>query len=158
MQANFNQWYVQWFIWSCRAMDRWGTDRNRESNARRNGTNLCQFFRILLWGAMISTWSIALWAYMAFVVLVLPFILFNVTSIAMIAAIVVAAAAAIIGLLFALFAIPDAARWVGSRMSRITDVNDRDQPLGFFQVCWQYIAGIKKRFCPTITFKETDNA
>ena len=139
-------------------MDRWRPSRDREYMALLLGTNLCQFFRTLLWGAMIGAWSIALWAYMAFVALVLPFLLFNVTSIAMHIAIVFGMTSAFISIIVALFMIPNAASWIRTRISNITTNENPDRPPGFLRVCWRYIVGIKNRFCPTITFKENDHA
>ena len=74
MQINTDYWYAKWFMWSCRVLDQW-LGGNREMRAIYQGTNLCWFFRTLLWGGLVSAWSISVWAYMAFVVVVLPFML-----------------------------------------------------------------------------------
>lgn len=160
MQINTDQWYARWFLWSCRVLDRW-RNGNREFEARFRGTNLCQFFRTLVWASLVSAWSIGLWAYIAFVLLVLPFLLFNVTTVAM--AVGIIAVAALVGIatvVIVLVSTPEVLRWAGNRLSEAKDRMEPEpnRPPSFLGVCWAYAVGIKQRFCPTITFKEKDRA
>jgi len=156
MQVNTDQWYARWFLWSCRVLDRWHMDDgDREYRARMRGTNLCGFFRTLLWGVLISASSLAVWIYAATTILVLPFVVFNITTVATTVAMTVAIFTAVVALLTALVAAPDIARWAGERVGNLART-DTTQPPGFAGICWSYIKGIKQRFCPTITFKDTN--
>jgi hypothetical protein len=156
MQINTDQWYAKWFLWSCRVLDQW-RDGSREMRALYRGTDLCRFFRTLLWGALVSAWSISVWAYMAFVVLVLPFKLFNITTVAMTIATALGVLLALFLLLTVLIGTPEAVRWAKERIAeRAERAIDADRQPGFMGICWAYVVGIKRRFCPTITFKEND--
>jgi len=153
MQANTNQWYVRWFIWSCRVLDRFNpADYHadmRERRALEEGTNLCTFFRTLLWGLLVSAYNLLAYAALVYAVLILPFQLFNLSAIAavfmVIFSVVVVATAFTVGI----SAVPYAA---GKIVRHVAKRRQDDGPPGFLKVCWRYLVGIKQRFCPMITF------
>jgi hypothetical protein len=157
MNINIKTWYVYWFFWSCRVIDnfcgiRWRS-RNRE-NRYRDGTNLCQFFRTLLLGALFSSLWFALYAWIGFVVIVLPFILFHITSIGVFSVTVAGILAGVVGFIALLWGIIIGGSVV---FDYIMDRSEKliDYPkIGFFTLCFHYIASIKNKFCPTITFVE----
>lgn len=156
MQVNTGQWYARWFLWSCRVLDRWRMDLgDRESRALRKGTNLCGFFRTLLWGVLVSASSLALWIYTAWAILVLPFVVFNIATVAMTVVMMLVISAAIVAVVATVVAAPDIIRWTGAHMGNLVRTDDT-RPPGFASICWSYISGIKQRFCPTITFKDTN--
>ncbi len=120
------------------------------------GTNLCTFFRTILLGTVVVLLNLAVWAWVAFVMLVAPFLLFNVTTVAMslafIVGVVVAAALGATAILGA----PDAIRWVARKTSSAVKEAPERAPT-FLQVFGRYLMGVKQRFCPTITIKDNNN-
>lgn len=156
MKANINQWYVQWFFWNCRALDNF-TNREFRHQTREEkystGINLCEFFRVLLFGTLVAVASVATVIHALFVVLVLPFLLFDAVSVLVTVGIGISFIVFGSGFLALLFSAPIVAEWVRDRITSLTPDTSSERP-GFFRVVWQYLVGIKQKFCPIITFKE----
>lgn len=159
MQVNSDQWYVRWFLWNCRIVDKWinlHRPSQRVERAMSQGTNLCTFFRTILLGTLVALLSLAVWAWVAFVLLVAPFLLFNMTTVAMSVALFVAVLVAAMLLAAAVVGAPDAIRWVARKTSNAVKDAPQHAPT-FLQVFGRYLVGVKQRFCPTITIREKNN-
>jgi hypothetical protein len=159
MQVNSDQWYVRWFLWNCRIMDQWmnhGHPSRRVEQAMSRGTNLCTFFRTMLLGTVVVLLNLAVWAWVAFVMLVAPFLLFNMTTVAMSVGLFVVAVLAAMLLAAAVVGAPDAIRWVARKTSNAVKEAPQHAPT-FLQVFGRYLVGVKQRFCPTITIREKNN-
>jgi hypothetical protein len=149
MQAQINQWYVRWFLWNCEVLDKfWDKNRTRKY---AQGTNLCDFFRTILLGTLITMLSLAIWAYMIITVFVMPFVLFNFVSVAVTVGVWLAAVMALFLLVIVLTTVPTVVLDAYDRFTH-TIKAPSDKPPSLTQVTWVYLKGIKNRFCPTIRF------
>lgn len=157
MNLSTESWYARWFFWSCRVRDRFFLSpqkrdyHNSEHNYRLVGTNLCQFFRVLLIGVIITALTLGMYGYIAFVLLILPFLLFKVYTLGTILLTIIGilcVAAAFVGLIFGIV--------VGTgRTFRYLHDRNAAQPTGepsFWGLVLTYLMAIKQRFCPTIKF------
>lgn len=151
MIAETNQWYVVWFRWCCRVLDKAFPPGEADTRAwkYRRSTNLCHFFRTLLFGTVVAMLGAGLWLYGAFVIVVLPFMLFDMTDIAMVIATIVGIVAALVGIIALIVSAPKGAKWVAGVVK-----GDPSKPPGFTRVAVTYAQGVKNRFCPTISFRE----
>ena len=159
MQVNSDQWYVKWFLWNCNILDRWlnpGYASRRVERAMNKGTDLCTFFRTILLGTLVVLLNLAVWAWVAFVMLVMPFLLFNVTTVAMTVGLFVVLFAAAMLVATAVVGAPEAIRWVARKTSSAVKKAPQRAPT-FLQVFGRYLIGVKQRFCPTITIKDNNN-
>lgn len=159
MQVNSEQLYVRWFLWNCRIMDRflnWDRHQTRAQRALDRGTDLCTFFRTILLGTVITLLNLALWLYILGVLFVAPFLLFNITTVAMTMGLAVAVIAGAIAVSVVVVGTPEAVKWA-ARKTRAAVEAAPDKSPGFLQVCYQYLVGIKQRFCPTITIRRNDH-
>lgn len=155
MQAEDHQWYVKWFKWNCRVLDRfWQLDCIREIKYDA-GTNLCHFFQVLLWGTVVQVVSMAIWAYVIFTVFVLPWLLFSMSGVLGTVAGFLAVIAAIAGIVVGTVGALESKTWVNRKWETLGQVAP-GQPPKFYQVMWQYVASIKQKFCPTIQFRKED--
>jgi|ERR1035437_3554979 hypothetical protein len=168
MALNPDAWFVKWFFWSCHMIDHfWLTQSGRFYHSRaekyKNGTNLCHFFRTLLWGSLMAAAVAGLYLYGIFVIFILPFILFQAYSIFEIIGIVLAIAA---GFVFFVGIIVGFVYVVRKTVERIRDWRDANcdksiekikPKLGFVFLAMEYIRAAKQRICPLITFGGTDN-
>lgn len=153
MQLNLQTWYVQWFFWSLRVLDRFC----KTANGRRNfsseekyyhGTNICHFFRTLLLGNLIAavtlaTYGLLLWA------IILPFLLFPLVSVGKTVLIVLAMLTTVA---LTMFIIIGGARGVNHVIQRLNTRPVNTQP-GFWKLLIHYIVSIKQQFCPIIQFR-----
>lgn len=159
MNVNSNQWYVRWFFWNCRALDNFTSRDLRYDDPREEqyseGTNLCQFFRVMLFGTLVSLASVGSVIYTVFCFVILPFLLFNATNVLSAVGVVFGVFVGAIGLVCICVAAPGGVEWV-TKKTKQTLKNQEKSP-SFFYVFCQYIIGVKKRFCPTITFKKEDS-
>lgn len=155
MQANQNQWYVKWFTWNCRVLDRfWQLDRSREFKYER-GTNLCHFFQTLMWGTIVQVLSVAIWAYVIFTVFVLPWMLFSVSGVLWTVLSFLTVIAAIVAVVAGTVGALQSKEWIHRKWETFSEVKS-DQPPKFYQVMWQYVVSVKQKFCPTIQFRKED--
>ena len=101
MEAHSDQWYVGWFRWSCRVLDRFVRLRRYDREHRyQHGTNLCHFFRTLFWGTTVAAASLAMWAWTAYVVVVMPLTMFPLAGLAHTIGLVLACIAGLAVLVF----------------------------------------------------------
>ncbi len=159
MQLNSDQWYVKWFLWNCRILDQWlnpGHASRRVERAMNKGTDLCTFFRTILLGTVVALLNLAVWAWVVFVLLVAPFLLFNVTTVAMSLVFIVGVLVASGSVATAVMGAPAAIRWVARKTSSAVKEAPQRAPT-FLQVFGRYLKGVKQRFCPTITIKDNNN-
>jgi hypothetical protein len=140
-------------------MDKWlhhsspSCSSRREKQAMSRGTDLCTFFRTILLGTLVALVNLAVWAWVVFVLLVSPFLLFNVTTLAMNVGIACGIIAAPVLLVLAVMAAPDAVGWVAQKTRQAVRDAPQRAPT-FLQVFGRYLIGVKQRFCPTITIKD----
>ena len=159
MQVNSEQWYVRWFLWNCRIMDQFlNSDRpyTRAHRALERGTDLCTFFRTILLGTVIALLNLGLWLYILGVLFVAPFLLFNITTVAMTMGLAVAVIAGALVVVAVVVGTPKAVKWAARKTRAAVDSAPEKAP-GFLQVCYQYLVGIKQRFCPTITIRSKNH-
>ena len=154
MKTSVNAWYVRWFMWNCRVLENVFPNKIMYYE---NGTNLCQFFRTLLFGTIAAVWSIAVYVYIATVALIMPFVLFGAMPVISTLAIVIAAVSLFIGsivlVMYTAERSSDASSWITEKT-----MGTSEHPT-FLAVIVNYIVGVKKKFCPTITFvKENTDA
>ncbi len=156
MTLNFELWYVHWFFWCCQVLDRfWLTEHGRWSYGREKrfkfGTNLCQFFRIIFFGTLIAAIVFGAYAYIFFVAVVLPFLLFAPLSIGFAVAVVIGIIAGVLAFIALVWGcvvtIGKTADHFGKKKLNQTD----DKP-GFVKVLIHYLVSVKQRFCPMISF------
>ncbi len=159
MQVNSEQWYVRWFLWNCRIMDRflnWDRHQTRAQRAVERGTDLCTFFRTILLGTLITLLNLSLWIYIVGVFFVVPFLLFNITTLAMTIGFAVAVIAGALAVVVVVVATPEAVKWAARKTRAAVEAAPEKAPT-FLQVCYQYLVGIKQRFCPTITIRSKNH-
>ena len=165
MNLAADVWYVRWFFWSCRALNqfcltsdyRYSRYYNRE-RIHQNGTNLCHFFRTLLWGSLLGVLSVATWIYVGFVVIVMPFLLVGTSNIGIVflaigtvVGVPVAAVALLYGISVGLsFGLSFAIEKVRCRPAKENTVPS------FFGLTVSYLAALKQRMCPIIKFTKDD--
>jgi hypothetical protein len=158
MNCETNQWYVRWFSWSCWVLDRSiPLDRYRRVDRYRRGTNLCHFFRTIMWGTVLTMVNLVVGIYALMVVLWLPFYLFPLWSVATAVGVVAAVISMIVIAVIAIVYSPDAVQYVKQQMQRSAPAIVENTPPSFVQICFTYVKSIKHRFCPTITFKDNNN-
>jgi hypothetical protein len=152
MVLDSNLWYVKWFMWSCHVLDYFcstseGRDWWRRSWEYNDGTNLCHFFRTLMWGTLITSATAALYLYAVYVLIYLPFHLFTFHDISFVAMLVTfmlaGVAVLILGVIFGLEYLGRFFRFLQKETVRPS----------FVRVTMTYLAAVKKKYCPTITFK-----
>lgn len=154
MNLSANRWYVAWFFWSCRALDNFcGGWDDRNSKYAAKGTNLCHFFRTLMWGSLIFTSVFALYIWVVFVVLVLPFILFKFASVGGALLVVTGIILGAITFLAALIGIFQGGILVTETI-KTRNANLQQKEPSFLSLVIAYIVATKKKFCPTIQFKD----
>jgi hypothetical protein len=148
MTLNPQLWYVRWFFWCCRMLDRfWHTDHDQCKQA----TNLCQFFRILFFGTLINALVIAGYCYVLFVVFVLPFLLFAPLSIGLALAATFGAISAFVAFVVLIWGCVVGISKTTDYLSKKKLDHTDDKP-GFWKVLIHYLVSIKQRFCPLISF------
>ena len=151
MEAHSDQWYVGWFRWSCRVLDRFVRLRRYDREHRyQHGTNLCHFFRTLFWGTTVAAASLAMWAWTAYVVVVMPLTMFPLAGLAHTIGLVLACIAGLAVLVFSVLLVLSAAEKVPEIAGKVKPNMERAP--GFARVAWTYVRSVKQRFCPTITF------
>jgi hypothetical protein len=161
MNMSMTTWYVGCFFWSCRVLDRFcSTKTRREYNSRvsryENSTNLCHFFRMLMWGAVVTTVIVVWYASLVFIVCVLPFYLFSAYSIGTVIlgiAAILALAGAIIGLLWSISWLWDRIEDYYRKAPPKPEPEHKGDPR-FITVFWHYLKALKEQFCPLIRFGE----
>jgi hypothetical protein len=169
MTLNPNAWFVKWFFWSCHMIDHfWLTQSGRFYSSRakkyKNGTNLCHFFRTLLWGSLMTVAVAGLYLYGIFVILILPFIEFQTRSIFEVIGIILAILAGLAILVGSIWGLIHVFVITLERIRDWREANcdksiEKIKPkLGFIFLAMEYLRAIKQRICPLISFGGTDNA
>lgn len=154
MDARDSQWYVRWFLWNCRVLDRFLPRVGCREFRYERGTNLCHFFRTLLFGSIVVVSSVAVWMFTAWTVLIMPWIVFDAARLVGVIAIVAVACGAFVAIVAGACSAPVAVKWVSSKAQKVL-VNNKGNP-SFFAVVASYLSGVKNRFCPTIRFVKED--
>jgi hypothetical protein len=162
MDLAQHRWFVRWFFWCCRVEDRFCSSKRRldrgYSRTERyfDGTNLCHFFRTLLFGSLIFGLTVALYAYLFFVVVILPLLLFRTVAVATIVLVILGILAGAAGFVAILvFGVPWVVQWLnrwGTRWAQANPRPDNQEP-GFFRLAYGYYRGLKQQICPLIAFK-----
>lgn len=156
MELNPRLWYVQWFFWSCRVLQRFCSTRSSAFFHReyryRNGTNLCHFFRTLLWGTLIFLGVIGLYAYAIFAFLVLPFMLFSYLSVLTVVGVIVGVLALTACVIAIVHLVVKMGTWLVKRHPKPSRPSDQPR---FAKVVRSYWTAIHDRICPLIKFRGT---
>jgi hypothetical protein len=139
MELTKNIWYVRWFFFNCKILDRYCLSSYREKQYK-NGTNLCHFIRTLLYGSLALFLLTFLYTYIIYVI-VLPFILFPymevIITIAMTIFVIISTTSVFLILI----------EWKESRSSTV-----KNNPAAFMTIIKLYYISWKEKFCPTINF------
>jgi hypothetical protein len=157
MQALDGQWYVKWFKWNCKILDRfWSTHPHRE-HKYENRTNLCAFFQILFWGTVVQIVIAATYMFMFTTVFILPWVLFPATSVLWGVGSALAIFTVVALVISSIVGARDGAAWMRNRVHKWTQP-DPGKPMNFMHVVYQYVVSIKQKFCPMISFKKEDKS
>lgn len=156
MNCDMNLWYVKWFFWSLDIIDQFTGNTGRWKTPRaetfKNGTNLCHFFRSILYGSLIFTHTFCLYGFVVFVVFILPFILFPPSGVFGIIALILLAVTAISAGIGAAVGIVYCGGY-GYEKIKVYYQKETKNP-GFCTVVITYVVSIKQMFCPTIIFNK----
>jgi hypothetical protein len=162
MTLSSNLWYVRWFFWCCRVLDRFVSLSDRKffmdsrEEVHKNGTNLCHFFRTLFFGTLITAFVVSLYVTILFIVFILPFFLFNAYSIMAVIGIITGV---LIGIGLVIASIFWLARLFSAGMKYLGErraTSPTKQP-GFFAIFIAYLVALKERYCPLMQFKDDAN-
>jgi len=161
MNLHSQLWYVRWFFWCCRVIDRFcSTQRALAFESSRltkyaRGTDLCHFFRILVWGNLIFLVTLSVFGYVLYVVFVLPLILFSFINVTQLVIQAILTLGGIGSLLFGLILLLNAlGHWRQSYLlTHPAKPVDPTRP-GFWRVIGDYYGALKARLCPIIKFVE----
>jgi hypothetical protein len=157
MQALDRQWYVKWFKWNCKILDRfWETHPHRE-HKYENRTNLCAFFQILFWGTVLQIVIAATYVFMFTTVFILPWVLFPATSVLLGVGSVLAIFLVVVLVVISIVGAKDGAAWMRKTVHKWV-TPEPEKPMKFIHVVCQYVVSIKHKFCPTISFKKEDKS
>lgn len=157
MRMNPSLWFVQWFFWSCRVLDRFfcRNGYGMRTEKYKNGTNICHFFRTLLWGMIITLGVVAWYLWLAFVVL-LPFILFRISSLGMVTFLMICVVA-VIGIIVAtIYGICTLVQMYADYAA--TREAKPDNGPSFTKMTYLYLKAWKERYCLIIEFKPEGDA
>ena len=147
-------WYVKWFLWNCKVLDRF-TDRPHRFTKYSQGTNLCEFFKIILYGTGATILTVFSWLLLVMVA-VLTFVLFPLSGIFIVIAYMVGCMAVLFTIMATLVGVIAASENVSEKFERLLS----DDSTSFIKVLYNYYKGVKEKFCPFITFsddKKDDN-
>ena len=161
MNVTKNVWYARWFRYNCLVIDRFLHNNVDYSDGEvssprlyryRNGTDLCQFMRTLVFGTL-ATLATIVWYGLVVATVISPFYLMGTVKVTIILGIVVAFIAALCALIYFLLEVfPKMVYAVGGTLREMVTPPPVGNP-GMMVIIWQWIKGIKNKFCPTITFK-----
>jgi hypothetical protein len=157
MEVNSKTWYARWFLWSCDVLSYFTDSEQYSRNSYQNGTNLCHFFRTILFGTLIAAVSLLTLVYAAFSIFVLPFILFPlVPFIAGVGVVIGIGVLFVAFLALALYSITFSKEYLEKLENRKREESliEKNKDPSFFGVFYVYLKGIKEKFCPTIRFKK----
>lgn len=160
MNLNYSMWYVKWFFWNLRVLDRFCKKKSRayispSHEKYIHGTNICHFFRTLVLGTTIMFFVVVLYIWAFFVVFILPLILFQVYSILGILGILAFAICGMSLVIAIIFGLMNFGTYVYDKMQNRS--NRQDKKPGFFTVMCKYIVSVKQQFCPVIKFEENSD-
>lgn len=154
METRYDAWYVGWFIWSCRVMDRFAPREHAREQRYGRQTNLCHFFRTIVLGTLAAMASLMLWAWVAWVAIAMPLMLFPLAGLAMMAGTVLAILVGVVALVVGGLAIAAGMERAPEAWGRLRGTIARpERAPGFARVTWTWLVSIKQRWCPTIRFE-----
>lgn len=163
MLVNSNLWYVRWFKFNCKVMDKFTgkcalMESSRREHKFHDHASLCQFFRINVLGTLVQASSLATHMYAAGVFLVAPFVLFSFFQVVITVLVVLAAIAFLVGLACLGFLAGPISNFVtGTRNKMHNYLHSNDQSPGMINLIIHYILALKAKFCPTIHFTKDNN-
>jgi hypothetical protein len=146
-------WFVNWFFWSCRILDKLFPPGFEYREVQyQNGTNICHFFRTLLFGMTALSLVLAWYMLLFFVGFVLPFILFHASSIGFaifIMGCVVVAGVIIVATVFGIIKL--GAMYLEYRREQMP--HEPSNKPSFLTLAYLYLKAWKERYCLIIEFK-----
>lgn len=159
MNLQSRLWYVRWFFWCCRVLDNFMNTKPthyRRQVKYANGTNLCHFFRILMWGNLLFVLTLAAYGYVFFTVFILPLILFKFVSVGIVVLLCCIGAGAFVLLVFLIWRLGKAiGTWQANyALAHPKKPSDPTRPR-FWRVMAGYYRAIKEKICPIIRFEDT---
>lgn len=164
MELDRRQWYVRWFFWSLMVWDEFREDATAWY-CERNGTNLCHFVRVtLVWAPLVVALHLFVYGSAIAVLTAWPIYLFGIKWYM---AALLAIALVVVMVLGAKRVSRKAGEWKRTHsmtVSRLTlsrtraDKSTPSRGPGFFEVLRQYVAAVKSRICPAITFAHEQEA
>lgn len=157
-------WYVRYFFWCCSVFDHfWFTEGGRMVRGRywkyQDGTNLCSFFRMLLFGTLIAAAVVSSYLGAIFVALILPFILFGWMSVGFLLMIVCAVITGFIALLLGIWGVCILVKRAADALNQRAErrAYDPSPTPSFWSVVCTYWTAIHNRICPIVAFKSNQN-
>lgn len=113
----------------------------KERNVLKAQSNLCFYMRVILvWAPVVYLSQVALAAFAAYTLIVLPIALAGLTATYLATATVILGCSVVLFVLFGISYVYEAWRW-----------RDRDTKVdNFFSLCIEFIKAKKKKICPTI--------
>lgn len=162
MNVTHDAWYVRWFHYNCLVLDRFshqhvelgdsGEIYSHRLHRYRYSTNLCQFMRTLVLGTLVTLVTVA-WYGLILAMVIMPFYLMGTAKVAVIIGIVMAFLVALCALIYFLIEVfPKVFHTVKDALHDMVTPPAEGNP-SMTAVIWQWVKGIKNKFCPTITFK-----
>lgn len=104
-------------------------------------------------GTLVAAGSLALWAWTAYVAVIMPLSLFPLAGLAMMAGTVLAILVGVVALVVGGLAIAAGVERAPQAWDRIRGRVASTRPPGFTALVWEWVRATKQRFCPTITFR-----
>ena len=155
MRMDPSLWFVQWFFWSCRVLDHFLGGYNPRSEKYKTGTNICHFFRTLMWGGIITIMVAGWYLWLFYVTCILPFMLFRVSSIGMLILLVVCILVVVAIIAATVFGV---SKMFTAYMAYRATRDDTNSEPGFLTMTYLYLKAWKEKYCLIIEFKpETVN-
>jgi hypothetical protein len=162
MNVTKNTWYVRWFQYNCVVLDRFtnkyvatttcgGIDSYRLERYQ-SGTNLCHFMRTLFFGSLVMLATLVGYG-VILTTLFMPFYLIGTFKVAVVVGVTVALIAILIATIYLLLVVfPKMFHATRNSLHNMVTIPSDGNPT-MIAVIWQWLIGVKNKFCPTITFK-----
>jgi hypothetical protein len=106
-------------------------------------------------GLIIALLTISTYVYLAFVVVVLPFILFPVTNIGTMIATILVIMIGLCAIIGSIIALVYGVNWSMEYLYHRNQAN-QGRPPGLFGLMIAYLMAVKQHFCPIIIFEQDD--
>ncbi len=155
-----NIWYVRWFFWSCRVLDRafnittdiFSVNRRRSVKYQKQAS-LCKFFEILFFGNLIFLLNVAIYLFAGFALLS-PLILYGVVDAEYVYTRIIIVISIILGVVIGIAIIFGLAFGTKVLFRKMFSDDVKPEHPTFTTLFKNYVKGIKDRICPLIVFTE----